>query len=195
MALCELESIRGHEAIADGDYEHDELLGELIVQVSEGMTGRRGFNHPILKTTATAEKLDSIGDTKIYTRYSPVISITTLTENLSELVEDTDFECLAPDKPTGRITRISGGLPAAWARGSRIIAITYKHGYAAVPGDIERACIKQVVHEWKQSKASGAGRLGLTAKAMETGGSLAFERDGWLPSVQDVINHYRRGPY
>ena len=190
MSLTSLEAVRVHENITSGT-THDSILQSLIVAVSSAMVSWIG--QEIEETTVTTEKIDSIGQVAIFTRHRPIVSITTLKENGTTLTENTHFECLGNDKPIGRIVRTGGGLPIAWASGSRVISVTYKYGYKSVPQDLELACIKQVRHEFAQTKASGANRLGVTGKALDTGGTLSYERDGFLPSVLQVMARYRVG--
>jgi len=119
---------------ASGD---DDLINNLIASVSAEVQG--WLDRAIIQATATDERLDSIGDSKLHTHYFPIISVSSLTENGSALVEDTGFETKEWDKLAGCLVRTSGGYPAAWAVGSRVVTLTYSHGYATVPAGITQA--------------------------------------------------------
>jgi hypothetical protein len=114
---------------------NDVLLNELIAAVSgeiQAWLGRR-----ILQTTATAEKPAApLGDHILQLDNRPVISITSVSEAGTALVDGTDFECVEMDKKCGQVIRLSGGYPYPWNSALRRISVTYEHGYATVPEEI-----------------------------------------------------------
>lgn len=79
---------------------------------------------------------------KIVLARIPVTDFTSVVENGTTLVEDTDFEC---DYETGILTRLSGDYERNWC--FRTLAVTYTAGYALLgelPLPLERAVISLV---------------------------------------------------
>jgi hypothetical protein len=186
-----LTSLARVEQFLDADTGDDDLINNLVAAVSSEI--QNWLDRAIVQATATNEKLDSIGDSKLHTRYFPIISISSLTENGTALVEDTGFECLEHDKLSGRLVRISSGYPAAWAAGQRIVKLTYSHGYATVPAAITQAATELVAFDYMQSGASAQARFGLTGKALDTGGSSSYTtREQLWEACKPRLAPYRR---
>jgi uncharacterized phiE125 gp8 family phage protein len=168
----------------------DARLNTLIAAVSaeiQGSTGRK-----IIQATVTDERVDSIGENVIAIREYPIISVSALTEDGNALVEDAGFEMKAQDKAAGRIARISGGKAANWARGIRVVTLTYSHGYATVPEDIKQAATELVAFDYNQEKSSGA-RHGLSSKVLPTGGASNYlTRSEVWAAQQHRLAAYRR---
>jgi len=187
-----LTSLARVEQFLGADTGHDDLINNLVAAVSGEIQG--WLDRQIVQATATDERIDSIGDAKIHTRFYPIISITSLSEDSVALTEDTDFECKEWDKREGALVRISGGEPISWAVGRRIVTTTYSHGYATVPDAITQAATELVVFDYLQSPASGKARFGLSSSADPgTGASSAYttRRDLW-EAIRPRLAWYRR---
>ena len=149
----------------------DDRLNTLIAAASAEIQG--ATNRKIIQATVTDERVDSYGDSRINVREYPIISVSSLTENDSALVEDTGFEMKAQDLAAGQIIRIATGAPTSWARGERVVTVTYSHGYATVPADIQQAATELVAFDYHSEKGSGA-RFGLAGKVLPGGGTSGY---------------------
>lgn len=79
-----------------------------------------------------------------------------------------------------------------WLQGARNIELVYTAGYATIPEDLQEACIKQVLWNYKQGK--GAHLLGVSGKSLADGNVSLFMTNALLPEVKEVLNRYRRVP-
>ena len=169
----------------------DDIINNLVAAVSGEIQG--WLDRAIIQATAKDEKLDSIGDAKLHTRHFPIISISSLEENGSALVEDTGFECLEQDKLAGALVRISGDSPIGWASGRRVVKLTYDHGYASVPEAIVQAATELVAFDYLQSGASAQKRFGLSGSASDTGGGVTYTtREQLWEACKPRLSPYRR---
>jgi len=159
----------------------DDRLNTLIAAVSAEIQG--SIRRKIIQATATDEKIDSVGDFRVSVREYPIISVSSLTENGTALVEDTDFEMQEHDLAAGQIVRISDGDPIGWASGRRVITATYSHGYATVPEDVKQAATELVAFDYNAEKSTG-GRFGLSRKVLDTGGSADYLTRGQVWDAQ-----------
>jgi hypothetical protein len=149
--------------------DNDDILDDLIESVSEEINSWLG--HQIKQATATGEKLTALrGESIVCTLHRPIISIASLTEAGTALVEDTGFEITEQDKERGQIVRLSGGYPTPWNSAHRTIVLTYDHGYAIVPPDISQAATELAAFDFLQSK-QGQFRLALRGSVNDPGGS------------------------
>ena len=170
----------------------DDQFNNHIAEVSAEIQSWLG--RKIVETTSTGEKFDSSGrnDALIVTGF-PVISVASLTEDGTALVEDTGFELTEQDRSAGRITRIdSSGNALAWARGARNITVTYTHGFSSVPEGVTAAATRLVAADFRESQPGG-GRFGLDGKALDTGGAAGYRSraDIW-ESLSPALAPYRR---
>jgi hypothetical protein len=114
----------------------------------------------------------------------PIISVTSLSFRTSpsnpwtgviQPVENYDVYL-----PEGQIY-LRVGVP----RGPQAVKIIYRGGYAAIPSDLEYACIKMVSKEFFRRKAEG--------KTLErTGGNIVQWSEGLDEELKDVLSAYRR---
>ena len=168
----------------------DDLITQLIGGASDEILG--ALHRPLIQTTATAEKYDSIGDVELILRNRPVISVASVLEGTAALVEDTSWEAGAQDLAVGRLVRISGGVPVGWASGPRAVTVTYDHGYAAIPAAISAAAEAMVSFDYRQSQPGG-GRFALANKPIDEGGSPTFlDREAIWAAQQHRLDAYRR---
>lgn len=187
-----LTSLARVEQFLDADTGDDDLINNLVAAVSGEIQG--WLDRQIVQATATDERIDSIGDAKIHTRFYPIISITSLSEDSVALTEDTDFECKEWDKREGALIRISGGEPISWAVGRRIVTTTYSHGYATVPDAITQAATELVAFDYLQSSASKQARFGLAGSVdAGTGSTSSYTtRPQLWEAIKPRLAPYRR---
>lgn len=171
--------------------DDDTLLNELISSVSDEIQVWLGLR--ILLTTSTDEPVDSIGTETLALDQFPIVSFSSLTENGTALVEGTDYESTALDKNAGLIVRLaSGERGGIWAKGRRIVRITYIHGYGTVPEGVQQAATELAAYDYFASKPGGK-RLGITDKVLDTGGSSTYRsRDEVWDALSRRLTAYRR---
>jgi hypothetical protein len=187
--LTTLAKVKLDAEIAGTDADRDTVLNSLIAGVSKQM--QNWMDRPIVQSTATDEKIDSSGSSVVQTRHYPIISISALTELDAALAEDTGFEIEEQDKERGQIERISGGLPAGWVRGRRVVKVTYVHGFASVPDDLVQAATALVVVKYFETK-QGKGWRGLASKGVDPNTAVSFDKDLWERETIPAMARYRR---
>jgi hypothetical protein len=190
VMLTTISQFHSDAGITTTDTLRDQLINNVILGVSKRM--QDWMDRQIIQLTATDEKIDSIGDYKIQTLHYPIISVSSLEESATALVEDTDFEMNSEDLARGWIARISGSNPIAWAKGYRVVKLTYVHGYAAVPDSLMRAATAQAVNDYHQTPASGKGWRGLLSKGVDPASAVAYDKDFWERETVPVMRPYRR---
>ena len=188
--LTTLAAVKLDGDISGADADRDTVLNSIIAGVSKRM--QNWMDRPIVQTTATDEKIDSIGDYKIQTRHYPIISVSSLEENGTALTEDTGFEIEEEDLERGQIIRISGDDPIAWVRGRRVVKLTYIHGFASVPDDLVRAATAQVLQEYHETVQSGDGWRGLASKGVDPAAAIAYDKLVWTRDTIPAMQPYRR---
>ena len=116
-------------------------------------------------------------------------SITSVVEGSTTLVAGTGY-VLEKDERT--LTRLASATERAdWATGLTVVTYDVKYAAATPPEDIDLACQKQCVFEYRQTNVGG-NRLGDTSKTSPTGDTVGFVPSGWLPDVEQVLRQYRR---
>ncbi len=188
--LTTLQAVKLDADISGTDADRDTVLNSIIAGVSKRI--QNWIHRPIVQTTATDEKIDSIGDYKVQTRHYPIISISALTESGTALVEDTDFEIEEQDKESGQIIRISGDDPIAWVSGRRVVKLTYVHGFAAVPDDLVRIATELAVLKYNETQQSTLSWRGLLTKGVDPAAAFTYDKDFWAREVVPVLEPYRR---
>ena len=176
--------------IATVDADRDTVLTAMIAGVTRQM--QDWMEREIVQGTATNEKISGWYDSEIYTRHYPITNFTALTENGTALVEDTDYESTEGDQEVGRVVRISGGYPVSWSSGTRNIAITYDHGYTAVPDSLVAEATKLVVAKFNETMQSGKGWGGLLSQGVAPNDTVTFDKEIWTRDTIPVMQRYLR---
>lgn len=189
-AFTSLARVKADLDVTTTDAMRDLVLGYHIAGVSSRM--QKWMDRKIVQLTATTEKIGSIGQHVINTRHYPIISVSSLTENDTALVEDTGFEMEEQDLERGQIIRISGTSPIGWASGTRNIVVTYIHGYVSVPDDLVNAATAQVVYDFFQTQESGKAWRGKLSEGVDPSSAIAFQKDFWEAETVPVMAPYRR---
>ena len=173
---------------------NDTLINDLISAVSnEIQISPTGVGRAIVTATATDEKVSiPMQDNLLQTLHYPILSVSALTEDDIALVLDTDYETEEQDLARGQIARISGGTPVAWLTGTRVVKLTYTHGFAAVPAALVQAATELVAFDFLQSHA-GRFAFGLENKPTDEGGSPSYKsrQDIW-DAQQHRMDAFRR---
>jgi hypothetical protein len=118
---------------------------------------------------------------------TPLVTVTSITENDVILVSGTDFE---KDIETGAIYRLDGsGHRSSWP--SQKVVIVYTAGYSTIPADVEDACVRMVrnartIHK----RPSGLKAVDIPGVARQEfwvsadGGNLTQD-------IMDILSSYR----
>jgi len=136
----------------------------------------------LFNATYTASPLDGSGKFFMYLPHWPVTDVDSVVEDGVTLTEGTDFFV---DYDYGILTKPAGGK---WTTARGGVVVTYDAGYAAVPGDIVLACLKQCAVEYMRSKKSEWGQTSRSAGD----GSVSLVEPGLLKDVQAVLARYQR---
>lgn len=140
------------------------------------------------------------GESILYLREKPIISITSVEEDSqrnygagSVLTAGDDYLL---DKNRGTLTRVSGADVWRWETGARSVRVTYQGGYNDVAGDkvnivndLKRACIKQCLLILREDDREMQGVSSVT----DTVGSVTkFDaRTAIHPDVLGILVNYR----
>jgi len=187
--LTTLAHVKLDAKIAGTDADRDTVLTQLIQAVSKQIQTHTG--RQFVSTATTGERITSDGSNLIQTHHYPIISIAALTLNGTALVEDTDFEITERDKMLGQIARISSDSPIGWLRGTRVVQITYTHGYAAIPDDVMWAATTMVVNRFHETLRSGKGWRGLSGSAVDPNASVTYDKELWKNEIVPLLAPYR----
>ena len=141
--------------------------------------------------TAHVEWYDG-GSPRIVLRYTPVVSVTTITENVGPTVYTLTEQPLTGgtsgsfaftcDPFTGVVVRRSAASAVPFAPGVANIQVSYSSGFAVVPEDIKLAIKLLVAHMW-DTQRGGAKRPGL-------GGDEYTPLYMWPNRVQEIAEAY-----
>lgn len=114
---------------------------------------------PIAPTTYT-ERYDGWGgDPELLLRHSPVLSVTSVTEQWStggtHVLEESTFgpgqDGYQVDREIGLLVRVfQGNWPRTWFPGSLNVQVVYTAGYNPIPPLIRLGCLELVAHWWTQ---------------------------------------------
>lgn len=147
-ALVGLTEVKDH--INETGTEHDDELRGFILsasQVAESITG------PIARRTV--EETFSGGDRVILLTHSPVLSVTSVTEN-GETVDTADYYV----DPDGLLTRATDYAASRWATGVDNIVVIYQAGRTAVPYAVIEATKDLIKVNWNPQIGGHAGPFG-----------------------------------
>ena len=166
------------------DNNADDALIEMII---DGVSSRMELymGKQFAEQDVTSEPVESPGFAAIVVDNSPIIRVTSVTENQT-LLQTTDYRI----EGEGMLVRLTGGATGCWASGT--VYVSYEAGYEEVPPDINLACVMQVAREYKFS-VPGGGLLGIksVSPTQATGESTSYEMKPWLPHVEAAMRPYR----
>jgi len=177
--LTTLDAMKEHLHIADTD--EDALLTALINSGSEAI---EHFTGRIFGSDTFTEYYDGGGKDTIALRHVPVISVTSVHDDLnreyggSDLV---DSDSYTVDNDAGLIRLDSG----TFADGNQNVKVIYTAGYEAVPKDVALACRLLVAATWQRAKRRNSG----LKKESAAGHSLVYE-NGMPTAVRELLAPY-----
>lgn len=124
---------------------------------------RGAVRHPVTQVVGDVVTLDGNGRTSVLLPAEPVTAVTSVRLQGELLVDGTDFDW----SEGGYLRRLGCG---AWPDRLRCITVTYDHGYAVVPEDIQEAVIDQArsmyrVQPGVQSYTAGGESVSFGAQA------------------------------
>ena len=166
------------------DSSKDTILTHLINAATdeiERLCGRR-----FKQTTHTNELVSGTGSNKIVVRNFPITTFTILEERTD--VDPLTFETI---QAGDYYVQKDSGVIELTFDSERILdkhRATYIAGYAAIPTDLEQACIAIVSDEFNARKSRGANSETLGSYSI----SYAKTETNADPQVREVINRYKR---
>jgi hypothetical protein len=166
----------------------DAVLARLISATSKdfmGEIGRQDF-YPAASYTETHE---GDGDNLLTVRHWPINSVASLTVNGTTVSASSD-KVLAGyyvDSDLEPERRWEVYLVGSVFTDGKPVIITYNAGYATVPPDVEQAII-----EWVSYRYKGRQFETVTSAHMAQGETVQVQQAAVPPSVQRVIDRYRR---
>jgi len=142
----------------------DEELRQFIVEatdIAERLTSRQ-----LRRKTFT--EVTSVSGFMLSPLNGPIISVTSVTENGTALVQDTDFEV---DIPRGLIIRGSSTAPIHWKPGVNNITVVYVAGEAN-PSPTAQLLVKEITrHLWRTQRGASPMAMGGNADDFIPGGN------------------------
>lgn len=146
------------------------------------------YTNRFLNKQDVEDKFRSVRDMReyFYLRQFPVTDVGQVTEDGVALAQDVDFE-LEPE--TGRLTRLSSGLPTTW-KGSVVIDVKYTAGYDPLPLDLIPVLRDVVQHDYANKKLrddTGMDMLGVQKVTLfDVGAIESTDVSGWESDAADV---------
>jgi hypothetical protein len=187
-ALITLANLKVYLNIDSNNTDYDSALQQIINSVSTLMETE--MDRKLVYATYTDEYLDGSGMQELYLPQWPVVSVTSIEEDETELTEGEDEDFTVYE---GYLRKVYG----TWARGRRNIKTTFIAGYWVsseeddadeMPKDIQLACMKQCGIEWKRAKSED---WDLTSKTFPDG-SVARNITNLHPQVEKICQKYAR---
>lgn len=155
-ALTSVANVQSYSGNTSASTALVELLINGASAFIERLCGRK------FKSASYVEYQDGDGGQRIFARQYPITAIAKITEDDVELTESE----YTPYLDSGIINRENG-----WSEGVQNIKIEYSAGYAAIPADLEMACIKLVTKSLEK-------RLNEGASSVSGGGtSISWEKE------------------
>lgn len=176
------------EFVKKTDDNNLSVLEQLVNSVCEFFKVATGRTFPT--TTYTNLYLDGNGWPDFWLPNWPVTTLTSLYENDTLLVKDTDFYIY---EDTGKLTRIASMWPTElglWTIKPKGIKVTYIAGYSAasMPKDLKTACLIQVADYWTKFLHNSWGE---STRSVASQSVTVIEGD-ILPIVKSTLARYTR---
>jgi hypothetical protein len=184
ITLADAKTALGRQATSEGD----EILEMVIEAVSASFQNEAS---PDLKSaTYTAEAYDGNGRSYFYLDHYPVTTFTSLAEDGTTLVKDTDYFV---DMDEGIVEKGCTGwpglmYPAKWTANRGGIVVTYVAGYSTLPADIKLAALVEVGRQFSMIREKMFGESSRTQEGM----TISVNTDELLPSTLATLGRYVR---
>lgn len=174
QVLAELALLKRYLGIPAEETSEDDLLGSFLEQATrliQTYCGRELFD------AERDEELDGGGTDRLVLTEHPVTELVSVEEDGRE-IPATELVLYANE---GLLVRDG----AVFSKGSRNVLVTYRAGYAAVPEDLELACLKTAASLYARAKAGADGVL------RQSFGAYSAEYGPGLPrEVESLIAAY-----
>jgi len=105
----------------------------------------------------------------------------------TSLVSSADYQHITGRDGTGRVIEY---LDNVWGSGQRNIKATYLAGYAAMPDDIERACLVEVARLYSEWKRAKEGKDVLASQSVAGWTQQWLAKVGIDPACADLLRPY-----
>lgn len=156
-----------------------------IQSIISGVSGRMQdyTQRKFKRATYIAERHD-LGGSELLVTNQPLQSVAEVREN-GEVVPAEDYTIYRD----GRIYHISRNW---YATPSKPIEVDYDGGNETTDSEylsVNRLCVKQVLHEYKQERLD---RVGEQSLALDAGGTQSYVVADWLPEVKSGLLRLRR---
>jgi uncharacterized phiE125 gp8 family phage protein len=176
VTLADVKTFLGLQNISASDA----ILEIIIEAVSASVTSEAS---PDLKsTTYTAEAYDGTGKSYFYLDHYPVTTLTSVVEDDTTLVKDTDY---FSDDDEGILEKPVG---YKWTTARGGVVVTYVAGYATLPADIKLACLIEVGRAFAMVDHKMFGESSRTVD----GTSVTLNTDELLPATLATLGRYTR---
>lgn len=129
------------------------------------------------------------GVQELQLRRWPLQSVTSVTENGTTLVQDTDFKI---HKANGQLVRLdTNGNPTLWS--CYPVVVVYVGGFASIPTDVQDAVIRMVTSRWLSKGRDKNLKQENIPGVLERSWWIASgnEAGNMTPDVADILSGYR----
>jgi hypothetical protein len=180
-ALTTLDRCKAQLEIPLADTSQDFLL-EIYINSASNMIPRY-CNRNFVETVRT-DLLDGTGKSEILLPGRPAHAPTSCRVDSSR-VFDAETELAA-----GTFAIVGGATlrrhTGVWPRGSQNVRLSYSEGFAAIPSDVELACI--LLAEWlfRRQQDRRSGRM-----SVSKGGESTSYDDNWPPVAKDLLAQWQ----
>ena len=185
MSLTNFDEVRKYvNQHSEDDINQDqiEVIQDLCIKMSKVFESYCGT---YLEQTTVTEYLDGFGGDMLFPSYSPIISITSINEDMGREWTgdniDSDDYFLNDDIVLFK-SRALLDYPSTYK-------IVYEAGYATIPEDLKLACIKEVLRIYKNDYMSG--NIGITkANPQGQGMDLQYWTNAFMNDTITTLNNY-----
>lgn len=178
--LTSLENVKGWLGITSTEY--DTTLTRLVTSCSFAM---QAFMNRTIAVTAFNERRNGPGLAQFMVMGNwPLQTVDSL------LVNGVQIPAAGPEYNSPGFSfderNIYLGGSYSFARGKGNVQISYTAGYAAVPPDLEQACIETVSMRWREHD-----RIGMASKGL-AGETTAFSLKDFNAQTMTLLNNYKK---
>jgi len=202
--LCTVEQVKARLSLASDDDEHDDMIEQIVLGVSEALCGPAGAGRPLEEAQVT-QVFDVPTPVRVLlVERFPIVAVDEVREGWlggfddeADLMEGEDFVVAAD---AGRLIRVGGH----WLLGDGTVRAKYRGGYVPpdvsreqafgpaegqvlMPQDIVEAAIQQSVH-WFQRRS----QPGVTGEGVAGANLTFYAATELLPGVKEILGRYRR---
>lgn len=218
QALTTLANVKAIAGIASTDTTSDALLELLINRASISIAG---YCDRKFERASYTEYVPATSRQALLLRQWPIAAVSSITDEDTLLVLNTDYRLDAQDKAQGIVYREQGwsgsylvrGLTSDPAASKRIISVTYTAGYylpqdanydlgaeTSLPIDISMVCEQMVTESYYLTKQGGFGLKSLSEGGLSYSWGVDSTQygnltDGMADRYASILNRYRRAVF